>query len=324
MRRRQFIAFLGGAIAAWPLDASGQRKMRTMAVFNSGKPSAQTKNLAAFRDGLKEAGFVEERDVAIRFYWAENQYNRLPDIAAKVVAGSPDVIVSNTLAAVRAKAATGTIPIVFTTGSDPVRDGLVESFSHPGANVTGVVFVTGTLGAKRLEMLQQFVPSITTVGMLVYPKTSETEAERADVLVAAHSSGIKVDVFEVKETEELDAAFSGMAARGTSALLVGAGPFLFNNRVRVVELATLHKIPAMYSLREFADAGGLISYGTSFPDAYHQAGQYAGRILKGEKPRDLPVIQSSKFELVINLKTAKALGIVFHPQLIATADEVIE
>jgi putative ABC transport system substrate-binding protein len=323
MQRREFFSLIGGA-AVLPFAAHAQEKMPIIAIFNAGKASTQVKNLAALRDGLKQAGFLEGRNLAIEQHWAENQYDRLPQMAEQVVAQKPAVIVSNSLAAVRATAITRTIPIVFTTGSDPVRDGLVESLSRPGANVTGVVFVTGTLGAKRLELLGQFVPNIRTIAMLVYPGAAETEAERSDVLAAAHAVGVKVEFFEAKQLGDFDTAFAGMAARGTSALLVGAGGFLFNGRDRIVALATREKMPAMYSNREFAEAGGLISYGTSFPEAFHQAGQYVARILKGEKPSELPVIQSSKFELVINLKTAKTHGLEFHPQLLATADEVIE
>jgi putative ABC transport system substrate-binding protein len=322
MKRRAFITGLGAA--ALPFVARAQPAMPTIAIFNAGKASTQVKNLAAFREGLKDAGFVEGQNLTIAQHWAENRYDELPHMAEQVVAKKPAVIVSNSLAAVRAKAVTGIIPIVFTTGSDPVRDGLVESFSRPGGNVTGVVFVTGTLGAKRLELLRQFVPNIRTIGILIYPGTTETEAERSDVLAAAHAVGIKADFFDIKQTADFDTAFAAMTSRGTHALFVGAGGFLFNNRERIVALATRDKIPAMYSNREFTDAGGLTSYGTSFPDAFHQAGRYAGRILKGEKPRELPVVQSSKFEFVINLKTAKALGLEIHPQLLATADEVIE
>jgi putative ABC transport system substrate-binding protein len=298
--------------------------MPVIGLFNSGRPSAQVKNLAAFRQGLREGGFVEGQNVAIEFRWGENQFDRLAVLAAEVVARRPAVIVSNTLAALQAKAATATIPIVFTTGSDPVRDGLVTSLSRPGGNVTGVVFIAGTVGAKRLGLLRQLVPNATTIAMLVYPNTTETESERNDVQAAARAMGRQIDFLDVRSTGDIEAVFATLASRGTGALLVGTGPFLFNNRGLLVALAGRHAIPAMHSQREVVEAGGLMSYGASLPDAFHQAGLYAGRVLKGEKPGDLPVVQSSKFEFVINLNTAKALGLEFHPQLLATADEVIE
>ena len=298
--------------------------MPVIGFFNSGIPATQTNNLVEFRKGLKDAGFTEGENVAIEFHWAENQFDRLPALAADVIARRPAVIVSNTLAALRAKAATATIPIVFTTGSDPVRDGLVASLSRPGGNVTGVVFITGDLGAKRLELLRLLVPKATTIAVLIYPNTSETEAERRDVQAAAEKTGHQLLVLDVKSASDIEAAIATAAARGVGALLGGTGPFLFNNRTLIVELAARHAIPAMYSNRDYCLAGGLLSYGASLPDAYRQAGVYVARILKGEKPTNLPVIQSSKIEFVINLKTAKALGLEFHPQLLATADEVIE
>jgi putative ABC transport system substrate-binding protein len=241
-----------------------------------------------------------------------------------VIARQPAVIVSNTLPALRIKAKTATIPIVFTTGSDPVRDGLVTSMSRPGGNITGVVFITGTLGAKRLELLRQFIPKATKIAMLVYPGTLETEAERKDVQAAAQIMGRQVDFLEVRTSADIETAFATLAQRQTDALLVGSGPFTNNTRGLFVALATRHAIPTMYANRESVESGGLMGYGASLPDAMHQAGLYTGRILKGEKPGDLPVVQASKFEFVINLNAAKALGLEFHPQLLATADEVIE
>jgi ABC-type uncharacterized transport system substrate-binding protein len=323
MRRRDFIAAFGGA-AALPFTAHAQQSMPVIGYFNSGLPAAQVDNVAAFRKGLKDAGFVEGQNVAIEFRWGENQFDRLPAMAAEVVARQPAVIVSNTLAALRAKAATTTIPIVFTTGSDPVRDGLVTTLSRPGGNVTGVVFITGTLGGKRLELLRQLVPKATTIAMLVYPSTDETEAERRDVLAAARAIGQRLIIVEVNSNRDIETAIAAFVQRGADALYIGTGPFTFNNREHIVALAARHAIPTMYSTRDYATAGGLMSYGASITDAFRQAGLYAGRVLKGEKPADLPVMQSSKFELVINLKTAKTLCLEFHPQLLATADEVIE
>jgi putative ABC transport system substrate-binding protein len=323
MRRREFITLFGGVAAIWPLTALAQA-MPVIWYFNSGKSSAQTNNLAAFRQGLKEAGFAEGENVVIQFRWGENQFDRLPALASEVVASRPAIIVSNTLAALQAKTATTTIPIVFTTGSDPVRDGLVTSFNQPGGNVTGVVFISGTLGAKRLELLRQFVPTATTIAMLVYPNSSETEAERRDVQAAAQAMGLTVAFLDIGSVSDIEAVFATLKSRSTRALLVGTGPFLFNNRELIVALAARHAIPAMYSQRESSEAGGLMSYGASLSDAHRQAGIYVGRILKGQKPADLPVMQSTKFEFVINLKTAKALNLEVPPKLLALTDEVIE
>jgi putative ABC transport system substrate-binding protein len=325
VRRREFITLLGGAAAAWPVVARTQQPaMPVISLFNSGTQAANAKNLTALRQGLKEAGFVEGQNVAIEFRWGENQFDRLADVATEVIARQPAVIVSNTLAAMRIKAATATIPIVFTTGSDPVRDDLVTSMSRPGGNITGVVFITGTLGAKRLELLRQFVPKATKIAMLVYPGTPETEAERKDVQVAAQMIGRQMDFLEVRTAGDVETAFATLASRQVDALLIGTGPFTNNNRGLLVALAARHAIPTMYANRESVEVGGLMGYGASLPDAYHQAGRYTGRILKGEKPGDLPVVQSSRFQFVINLNAAKALGLEFHPQLLATADEVIE
>jgi putative tryptophan/tyrosine transport system substrate-binding protein len=321
MRRRDFITLLGGA-SMWPLTVRAQQPV--IAFFNNSTPSAQVKNLAAFRNGLKEAGLVEGQNVAIEFVWAGNRFESLETLAAEVIARRPSVIVSNTLPAIRAKSLTTTTPIVFTTGSDPVRDGLVTSLSRPGGNVTGVVFISGALGGKRLELLRQFVPKAGNIAMLVNPGTSETDAERADVQAAAQAVGQQIRILEIRKPEEIETVVAATVATGTGALLVGAGTFWFNNRGSIVATAARHAIPTMYTTREHVEAGGLMSYGASISEAFHQAGLYTGRLLKGEKPSDLPVIQSAKFEFMINLKTAKTLGLQFHPQLLATADEVIE
>jgi putative ABC transport system substrate-binding protein len=234
------------------------------------------------------------------------------------------VIVGNTLAALRAKAATTKIPIVFTTGSDPVRDGLVTSLNRPDANITGVVFITSALASKRLDLLRQFVPKARTIGVFVNPNTPETEAERRDVIAAANALGQRLVILDISNDSEFEMAFATLVADGVGALYVGTGTFFFNSLNRVVALAARNAIPAIYAQREAVVSGGLMSYASSISDAYRQAGVYVGRILKGEKPTNLPVVQNSKFEFVINLKTAERLGLEFHPQLLATADEVIE
>lgn len=322
MKRREFIAGMGGA-AAMPLVARAQQ-LPVVVVFNSGKASTQAKNLATLREGLKETGFIEHQNVTFDFLWGENQFDKLPALAAEVVMRKPAVIISNTLAALAAKKVTAAVPIVFTTGSDPVREGLVSTLNRPGGNVTGVVFITGALGGKRLELLRQIAPKATSVGAVIYPNTPETEGERADLQRAAQALGLPLIIAEVRRTDEIEGAFQRLIAGGAGALYVGTGPFTFNNRERLVAQAARSGVPTMYTTREYPEEGGLISYGASPPDAFRQAGIYAGRIIKGEKPADLPVMQSSKFEFVINLKTAKALGLEFHPQLLATADEVIE
>jgi putative tryptophan/tyrosine transport system substrate-binding protein len=322
MTRRKFITLVGGA-AAWPLAARAQQTP-VITVFNSGKASTQSKNLEALREGLKETGFIERQNVAFDFLWGENQFDKLPGLANEVVMRKPAVIVGNTLAALAAKKVTTTVPIVFTTGSDPVREGLVSTLNRPGGNVTGVVFITGALGAKRLELLREIAPKAKSVGVVIYPHTPETDGERSDLQRAALALRLPLTVAEVRSTDEIEGAFRSLITGGAGALYVGTGPFMFNNRERFVAQAARSGVPTMFTTREYVEAGGLISYGASPRDAFRQAGIYAGRIIKGEKPADLPVMQSTKFEFIINLKTAKALGLEFHPQLLATADEVIE
>jgi putative tryptophan/tyrosine transport system substrate-binding protein len=325
MRRREFITLLGGAIAAWPLAARAQQPAMPVIGFLRSTPLAvSTPMVTGFRQGLTAAGFTEGQNVAIEYRYADSQLERLPGLVAELIRLPVAVIVANNIAALAAKATTTTVPIVFATGSDPVVDGLVAGLNRPGGNVTGVSFVSGLLGPKRLEMLHQLVPTAATMAMLVGTDTLEARIERRDVELAAQALRQQLVIVTVSSERELDGAFTSIVERGAKALLVGTGPLLTSNRGRLVALAARHAIPAIYALREFVEAGGLMSYGASLVEAYRQAGIYAGRVLKGEKPADLPVMQSTKFELVINLKTAKAFGLEIPPTLLARADEVIE
>jgi putative ABC transport system substrate-binding protein len=324
IRRREFITLLGGA-AAWPVAARAQQEPGVPLVgLLRNTPSASFEHIvAALRRGLSEAGFVDARNVAIEQRWAEGDDDKLPALLADLVGRRVAVIVANTAGALAAKAAATTVPVVFATGSDPVRDGLVASLNRPGANFTGVTFISSDLGTKRLELLRQLV-SGTTMAMLIGPDVPETIAERADVQRAAQALGQQVVVAQATSLGEIAAAFTAFVERGAGSLFVGTGAFTNSHREAIVALAAHRALPAIYSLREFASIGGLISYGTSITDAYHQAGIYVGRILKGERPADLPVMQSTKFELVLNLRTAKALGLHVPDKLLAIADEVIE
>ncbi len=330
--RRKFLATLGGATAAWPLVARAQQPAMPVIGFLRDTSLADAAHLVtAFRQGLKAAGFVEGQNVAIEYRSAEDQADRLPGLVGDLVRQQVALIVGNSPSAFAAKAVTTTVPIVFVTGGDPVIDGLVASLSRPGANTTGVSFLTGVLGAKRLELLRLLVPKASTIAMLVSLSTPKVEADRRrllrdlrDVQVAAEAIGQQLIVVDVGSDADIETAFATFVQRGAGALFAGTGAFMNSRRERVVALAARHALPAIYPIREFATAGGLMSYGTSITDAYRLAGIYAGRILKGEKAADLPVQQSTKFELVINLKTAKALGLEVPDKLLALADEVIE
>jgi ABC-type uncharacterized transport system substrate-binding protein len=323
--RRTFITLLGGAAAAWPLAARAQQpRMPVIGFLRSTSLAASKPMIAGFHQGLTAAGFTEGQNVTIEYRYANNQLERLPGLVAELVRLPVAVIVANVNAALAAKAATKTVPIIFATGSDPIVDGLVASLNRPGGNVTGVSFVSGLLGAKRLEMLRQLVPTGATMAMLVGTDTLEARIERRDVELAAQALGQQLIIVPVSREDEFDDAFTSIVGRGAKTLLVGTGPLLTSNRERLVALAARHAIPTIYTLREFIEVGGLMSYGASIVEAYRQVGIYAVRVLKGEKPEDLPVVQSSKFELVINAQTARTLGLTVPPSLLARADEVIE
>jgi putative tryptophan/tyrosine transport system substrate-binding protein len=325
VRRREFITLLGGA-ATWPLAARAQQPaMPVIGFFHPASPDAVAHRVRAFRRGLKDTGYVEGENVAIEYRWAEGQYDRLQALAADLVRRQVAVIVAAGGSGFAARAATTTIPIVFVSGEDPVGLGLVASLARPGGNLTGINFLAGELQAKRLELLRELVPGVVRVAVLVNP-TNPTNAEGTvrDVEAAARALGLQIQVLNVSTSGEIDAAFATLVRERPDALFVGSDAFFNNRRVQLVHLASRHAVPATYAGRDFAVAGGLISYGADITDAYREVGVYAGRILKGAKPADLPVVQSSKFELVINAPTARMLGLTVPATLLARADEVIE
>jgi putative ABC transport system substrate-binding protein len=326
MRRREFITLLGGA-AAWPLAVRAQQPaMPVIGFISTGSPATNTESLPAFRQGLRDAGFVEGRNVAIEYRWGDEIYDRLPALAADLVRRGVNVIaaVGGGQSVLAAKAATTRIPIVFSGGSDPVADGLVASLNRPGGNLTGASFFSTELGPKRLELLHQLVPAATRIAVLLNPINRNVEALSKTLQAAAGALGLQLDIAHASNDRDIDMLFPTLARLRAGALLVGGDNFIFSRNGQIAALALRHALPTMYQWREFAAAGGLMTYGASQSDVYHQVGVHAGRILKGDKPADLPIVQSTKIELVINLRTAKALGLDLPAPLLAQADEVIE
>jgi putative tryptophan/tyrosine transport system substrate-binding protein len=329
MRRREFSTLLGGAATAstiWPSAARAQKATPVIGYLGAGTPGPFAQFVAAFRQGLSETGYVEGQNLAIEYRWSEGLYDRLPALAADLVGRKVDVIVADAdPAAYAAKNATSTIPIVFFFGADPVRQGLVASLAQPGGNLTGVSFLTAELIAKRFELLSELVPQVKVIAVLFGPSiTNSARTMPAVVQEAARVKGVQFLILQASTESEIDAAFAALVQGQAGALLVSPSPFLFSRREQIAALASHLSVPAISSGREFATAGGLVSYGTSVTPVARQVGIYAGRVLKGAKPADLPVVQPTTFELVINLRTAKALGLTIPPSILARADEVIE
>jgi ABC-type uncharacterized transport system substrate-binding protein len=326
MRRRDFIAGIAGSAAAWPLAARAQQTMPVIGFLGPGSANGFASLLDGFRQGLVATGFVEGKNVAIEYRWAENRLDRLPSLATELVAQPVAVIVtgSATAAALAAKAATSKIPIVFTVGADPWRFGLGASLNRPGGNVTGVSFLANTLVAKQLQILQGLLPGSGTIGFLVNPGNPNAESDSKAVQTAARSLRLQVHIVHTAAVRDLDAAFAELQRAQVAAVLIFPDPLFISARGRLVDLAARYKLPVLYPDRSFVEAGGLMSYGSNRTDGYREAGLYVGRILRGDQPADLPVIQASKFELMINLKAVRALGLSIPPTVLALADKVIE
>ncbi len=327
MRRRQFLTLLGGTAVLAPLGARAQQPaMPVIGFLDKGSPVGMTANLAGFHQGLAESGYSDGINVTIEYRWAQNQNDRLPALAAELVHLPVAVIAAtrSSAPALAAKAATSTIPIVFQTGSDPVKDGLVASFNRPGGNVTGVTRLTEELVPKRLGLISELAPKATAIGLLVNPNGLQTAIQLQEMQEATRPRGLALHVASASSDGELDAAFAAIAQSGAAVLVEGSDPLFIDLRKHIVALTLSHKIPTIFFERDSVVDGGLMSYAANFADSFRQVGAYVGRILKGEKPADLPVLQPTKFELVINLKTAKTIGLTVPPTLLATADEVIE
>ena len=325
MKRREFMLVLGGVMTAARALRAQQKAMPVIGFLGSESPGPFAPHVAAFHQGLSETGYVEGQNVAIEYRWAEGRYDRLPALVADLVGRDVDVIAAFDIPAARAaKSATSSIPMVFLIGTDPVGDGLVASLARPGGNLTGVTFIATELMPKRLELISELVPQARVIALLVNPNNTNAEPMIRDVQEAGRAKGVQLAILKAGSESELDAAFAALVQSQTGALVVGADALFFSGRDQLVALASRHAVPAIYDAREYAAAGGLISYGASLTGTYRQAGIYAGRTLKGEKPADLPVQQPTTFELVVNLKTAKALGLTIPPSILARADEVIE
>jgi putative ABC transport system substrate-binding protein len=327
MRRREFISLLGGGAASWPIAARAQQANTPLVGFLSTRAPEESADLVeAFRDGLKDRGFVDGQNAKIEFRWAHGDYGHLPALAAELVRAQVAVIATlgGDPSALAAKAATSTIPIVFAVGSDPVKEGLVESFNRPGGNLTGVTTFTNLMEPKRLALLRELAPGVPVMGALVNPKFPPAAAQARDIEEAGRAVGQRIVFANASADAELDGAFETLVKAGIGALMVTADPYFDTRRDRIVAFAARQRLPAVYQFRQFALAGGVLSYGLSFTDVYRQAGRYTGMVLKGTKPADLPVDQITKFELVINMKTARALGIKISDNLLSLADEVIE
>jgi putative ABC transport system substrate-binding protein len=326
MRRRGFITLFGGAATAWPLAARAQQAMPLIGFLGSATQAQWAGNLAAVHKGLSESGYVEGQNFAAEYRWAEGQTHRLPALAADLAARPVNLIIAlgGTVSALAAKAATASIPIIFIFGGDPVRSGMVASLNRPGGNVTGVSFLLNALIGKRLELLREVAPAITSISLLANSKNPNYQADITDIQEAARALGLQVNVLTASNESEIDAAFNGLSAQPTRGLFVLPDPVFFGRQAQIVAQAARHSIPATHFAREFVAAGGLMSYATSILDAHRNGGIQAARVLKGAQPADLPVVQPTKFELVINLKTAKILGLTLPQTLLVAADEVIE
>jgi putative ABC transport system substrate-binding protein len=326
MRRREFIGVLGGA-ATWPLAVRAQQTaMPVIGFMHAGSLMATANQIEGFRKGLAESGFTVGENVALEYHWMEGRYDRLPAVAAELVQRRVALLAvgGGPAAALAAKAATTTIPVVFVSGDDPVRYGLVESLNRPGGNITGAVFFNVALAGKRLELLRELIPGAASIAFVADPNNPEVEHETRDLQSAVRGLALRLDVLSPNNESEFEATFANLAQRRTDALLIASSPALFGWRNKLLALAAQYSLPGVYPVREWVEAGGLASYGNSIPDAYRQSGIYAGRILKGIKPADLPVVQSTRFELALNLTTAKALGLEVPSTVLARADEVIE
>jgi putative tryptophan/tyrosine transport system substrate-binding protein len=326
MQRREFITLIGGMAATWPPAARAQQPMPVIGFLSSRSPTESASVVAAFREGLQERGYIDGQNVKIEFRWAEGEYNRLPSLASELVKRQVALIAAagDAVSAMAAKDAASTIPIVFVIGGDPVHFKLVASINRPNGNITGISLISSGLGAKRLGLLHDLVPNAAVIGLLINPDNPNAESERKDVEEAAHTVGQQICVANVKNEPDFEPAFSALVQQRVGGLIVATDPFLLSKRDQLVALAARHKIPTMYQFREFVVAGGLVSYGTNITGAYRQAGEYAGRVLKGEKTADLPVFQQTKLELILNSKTAKSLGLTVPSTLLVFADEVIE